>query len=149
MFQISLAFAPVDEFSWEWMVFKSNYPLTSLSRQKIHRICHCIPCQVMKCTWSDNDNRYFPKTRKKTETNSIKLNWCGPTRSSIAHLNILISTESSLLWSFFFMTQHSEPYVIAGLMMVSKTLFLLSTIMIYYYLFKPPFPNNKIQYNGI
>ena len=39
-----------------------------------------------------------------------------------AHLNILISAEFSLLSSFFFTAQHSEPYVIAGLMIVLKTL---------------------------
>ena len=32
----------------------------------------------------------------------------------LAHLNILISAEFSLLSSFFFTAQHSEPYVIAG-----------------------------------
>ena len=40
----------------------------------------------------------------------------------LAHLNILISAEFSLLSSFFLMAQHSEPYVIAGLMIVLKTL---------------------------
>ena len=39
-----------------------------------------------------------------------------------AHLNILISAEFSLLSSFFFTAQHSEPYVIAGLMIVLKKL---------------------------
>ena len=34
----------------------------------------------------------------------------------LAHLNILISAEFSLLSSFFFTAQHSEPHVIAGLM---------------------------------
>ena len=40
----------------------------------------------------------------------------------LAHLNILISAELSLFSSFFFTAQHSEPYVIAGLMIVLKTL---------------------------
>ena len=40
----------------------------------------------------------------------------------LAHLNILISAEFSLLSSFFFTAQHSEPYVMAGLMIVLKTL---------------------------
>ena len=39
-----------------------------------------------------------------------------------AHLNILISAEFSLFSSFFFTAQHSEPYVIAGLIIVLKTL---------------------------
>ena len=37
----------------------------------------------------------------------------------IAHLNILISAELSLRSSFFFTGQHSEPYVIAGLTILS------------------------------
>ena len=41
----------------------------------------------------------------------------------LAHLNILISAELSLFSSFFFTAQHSEPYVIAGLMIVLKTFF--------------------------
>ena len=41
---------------------------------------------------------------------------------SLAHINILISAEFSLLSSFFLTPQHSEPYVIAGLMIVLKTL---------------------------
>ena len=45
----------------------------------------------------------------------------------LAHLNILISAEYSLLLSFFFTAQHSEPYVIAGLMIVLKTLSYNST----------------------
>ena len=45
----------------------------------------------------------------------------------LAHLNILISAEFSLLSSFFFTAQHSEPYVIAGLMIVLKTLSFNST----------------------
>ena len=45
----------------------------------------------------------------------------------LAHLNILISAEFSLLSSFFFMAQNSEPYVIAGLMIVLKTLSFNST----------------------
>ena len=45
----------------------------------------------------------------------------------LAHLNILISAEFSLLSSFFFTTQYSEPYVIAGLMIVLKTLSFNST----------------------
>ena len=40
----------------------------------------------------------------------------------LAHLNILISAEFSLFSSFFFTAQHSELYVIAGLMIVLKTL---------------------------
>ena len=44
-----------------------------------------------------------------------------------AHLNILISAELSLFSSFFFTAQHSEPYVIAGLMIVLKTLSFNST----------------------
>ena len=40
----------------------------------------------------------------------------------LAHLNILISAEFSLLSSFFLTAQHSKPYVIAGLMIVLKTL---------------------------
>ena len=38
----------------------------------------------------------------------------------LAHLNILISAEVSLFSSFFFTAQHSEPYVIAGLMIVLR-----------------------------
>ena len=34
----------------------------------------------------------------------------------VSHLNILISAEFSLLSSFFLTVQHSELYVIAGLM---------------------------------
>ena len=34
----------------------------------------------------------------------------------LAHLNVLISAEFGLLSSFLFTAQHSEPYVIAGLM---------------------------------
>ena len=45
----------------------------------------------------------------------------------LAHLNILISAEFSLFSSFFFTAQHSEPYVIAGLMIVLKTLSFNST----------------------
>ena len=45
----------------------------------------------------------------------------------LAHLNILISAEFSLLSSFFFTAQHYEPYVIAGLMIVLKTLSFNST----------------------
>ena len=45
----------------------------------------------------------------------------------LAHLNILISAEYSLLSSFFFTAQHSEPYVIAGLIIVLKTLSFNST----------------------
>ena len=45
----------------------------------------------------------------------------------LAHLNILISAEFSFFSSFFFTAQHSEPYVIAGLMIVSKTLSFNST----------------------
>ena len=45
----------------------------------------------------------------------------------LAHLNILISAELSLFSSFFFTAQHSEPYVIAGLMIVLKTLSFNST----------------------
>ena len=45
----------------------------------------------------------------------------------LAYLNILISAEFSLLSSFFFTAQHSEPYVIAGLMIVLKTLSFNST----------------------
>ena len=37
---------------------------------------------------------------------------------SLAHLNILISAEFSLPSSFFFTSHHSEPYVIAGLMIL-------------------------------
>ena len=36
----------------------------------------------------------------------------------LAHLNILISAEFNLFSSFFFTAQHSEPYVIAGLIIV-------------------------------
>ena len=36
----------------------------------------------------------------------------------LAHLNILISVKFSLFSSFFFTAKHSEPYVIAGLMIV-------------------------------
>ena len=64
MCQIVLSSASVDEFSREWMVFKSNYPLTFLSRQKIHVIRHCIPCQVMN--WTSSDNRRFPKLAKNS-----------------------------------------------------------------------------------
>ena len=45
----------------------------------------------------------------------------------LAHLNILISAEFSLFSSFFFTAQHSEPYVIAGLMIVLKNLSFNST----------------------
>ena len=45
----------------------------------------------------------------------------------LAHLNILISAEFSLFSFFFFTAQHSEPYVIAGLMIVLKTLSFNST----------------------
>ena len=45
----------------------------------------------------------------------------------LAHLNILISAEFSLFSYFRFMAQHSEPYVIAGLMIVLKTLSFNST----------------------
>ena len=45
----------------------------------------------------------------------------------LAHLNILISAELSLFSSFLFTGQHSEPYVIAGLMIVLKTLSFKST----------------------
>ena len=45
----------------------------------------------------------------------------------LAHLNILISAELSLFSSFFFTAQHSEPYSIAGLMIVLKTLSFNST----------------------
>ena len=41
----------------------------------------------------------------------------------LAHLNILISAEFSLFSSFLFTAQHSEPYVIAGLTIVLKTVF--------------------------
>ena len=44
-----------------------------------------------------------------------------------AHLNILISAGFSLLSSFFFTAHHSEPYVIAGLMIVLKILSFNST----------------------
>ena len=40
----------------------------------------------------------------------------------LAHLNIHILAEFSLLSSFFLTAQHSEPYVIAGRMIVLKTL---------------------------
>ena len=40
----------------------------------------------------------------------------------LAHLNILISAELSLFSYFFFTAQHSEPYVIAGLVIDLKTL---------------------------
>ena len=40
----------------------------------------------------------------------------------LAHLNILISPELSLFSSFFATAQYSEPYVIAGLMIVLKSL---------------------------
>ena len=45
----------------------------------------------------------------------------------LAHLNILISAEFSLFWSFIFTAQHTEPYVIAGLIIVLKTLSFNST----------------------
>ena len=45
----------------------------------------------------------------------------------LAHFIILISIELSLFSSIFFMVQHSEPYVIAGLMIVLKTLSFNST----------------------
>ena len=66
-----LSSAPVDEFRREWTVFKSNYPLTSLSRQKIHIICRCIPCQAINCTWSDI--RKFLQTRKKQPRSRLNL----------------------------------------------------------------------------
>ena len=40
----------------------------------------------------------------------------------LAHLNILISAEFSLFSSFLFTAQHSEPYAIAILIIVLKTL---------------------------
>ena len=40
----------------------------------------------------------------------------------LAHLSILISAEFSLFPYFLFKAQHLEPYVIAGLMIVLKTL---------------------------
>ena len=48
----------------------------------------------------------------------------------LAHLNILISAEFSLFSSFFFTAQHSETYVIAGLMTLSfnSTVIFLSDI---------------------
>ena len=70
MCQIVLSLASVDEFSREWMVFKSNYPLTSLSRQKIHIIRPCMPCQAMNWTWSDNRN--FPKLAKNIGKHAVK-----------------------------------------------------------------------------
>ena len=45
----------------------------------------------------------------------------------LAHCNILISAEFSLSSSFFFTAQHSEPYIIAGLTIVLKTLSFYST----------------------
>ena len=45
----------------------------------------------------------------------------------LAHLNILISAELSLFSSVFFTAQHSEPYVIASLIIVLKTLSFTST----------------------
>ena len=41
---------------------------------------------------------------------------------TIVHINILVSGVFSFLSSFFFTAQHSEPYVIAGLMIILKTL---------------------------
>ena len=53
-------------------VFKSNYPLTSLSRQKIHIIRRCIPCQAMNWTWSDNRNfSKLAKTSGKLNFSSV------------------------------------------------------------------------------
>ena len=40
----------------------------------------------------------------------------------LAHINLLISDEFSLFTSYFLTAQHSEPYVIAGLMIVLKSL---------------------------
>ena len=62
------------------MIFKSNYPLTSLSQQKIHIMCRCIPCQAIICTWSDN--RQFSQTRKNQRRNGVNplrpaLHFCG------------------------------------------------------------------------
>ena len=45
----------------------------------------------------------------------------------LAHLNILISAEFSLISYFFFTAQHSELYVVVGLMIVLKTLSFNST----------------------
>ena len=45
----------------------------------------------------------------------------------LAHLTILISAEFSLFSSFVFTAQHSEPYVIAVMMIVLKTLSFNST----------------------
>ena len=76
MCQIVLSSVSVDEFSREWIVFKSNYPLTSLSWQKIHIIRRCIPCQAMNWTWSDNRN--FPKLAKNSgqlRLNSTFFRW--------------------------------------------------------------------------
>ena len=69
--QIDLVHRFHGKFSWEWMVFKSNYPLTSLSRQKIHIIRRCIPCQTMNWTWSGNRN--FQKFAKNSDKLSAKL----------------------------------------------------------------------------
>ena len=63
----------MDGFRREWTVFKSNYPLTSLSRQKIHIICRCIPCQAINCTWSGIRN--FPQTRKTQPRTRTKLHF--------------------------------------------------------------------------
>ena len=43
----------------------------------------------------------------------------------LSHVNILISAELSLFSSFFFTAQHSEPYVIAGLMIVWRLCLLI------------------------
>ena len=58
---------------------QSNYPLTSLSRQKIHIICRFIPCQAIICTWSDN--RQFSKTSKNQRP--TRVNFILPTSQQI------------------------------------------------------------------
>ena len=71
-----LSSASVDKFNWEWMVFQSNYPLTSLSRKKIHIIRRCIPCQAINWTWSDN--RKFPNFAENSDKLGAKFNFLRP-----------------------------------------------------------------------
>ena len=57
---------------------------------------------------------------------SLFLMWSNPV-FPLAHIIILISAVFSLFSSFLYTVQHSEPYVIAGLMIVLKTLSFNST----------------------
>ena len=58
------------------MVFQSIYPLTSLSRKKIHIIRRCIPCQAINWTWSDN--RKFPNFAENSDKLGAIFNFLRP-----------------------------------------------------------------------